>query len=397
MSTAGDSGGRRHRRGWSQLTPVERVGLYTRQSLYMVLALANAFAVLAAVAQLDGRGAVGVLLAGAAAVTLAAAWAVRVLLNQDAAEPVAPLRSVAPLAGVALAYTVVVAVTLPEAARAPALLVACISVSLAAGLLPDNRLAALVVLASALTAAVHDLTVVSVAYAVFAAVVFLATGRASIWLFDVVRQLDQARRAQSELAVMEERLRFSRDVHDVLGRRLSMIAVQAELAATLAQRGDDRAPEKMLEVRGVAHQALREARELARGYRTTSFPQEVQGARALLRSAGIDVQVSVDTMPHGWQEAAGWVVREAVTNVLRHSDATSVEISFADHRLQIDNDGARPEAAADGAGIDGLRERLMPLGASLSVGPSDGTRWSVVAELPGASPLSAQVRREAQG
>jgi two-component system sensor histidine kinase DesK len=289
-----------------------------------------------------------------------------------------------------LAYVTVVAFALPEAARGPALIVACLSISLAAGILPDNRLALMVVLASAVGAALHDFRVVPVVNAVFVAVVFLGTGRASMWMFDIVRQLDQARRAQSEMAVMEERLRFSRDVHDVLGRRLSMIAVQAELAATLAQRGDVRAPEKMLEVRGVAHQALREARELARGYRPTSFPQEVEGARALLRSAGIDVQVRVETMPHGWHEAAGWVVREAVTNVLRHSDASAVEITFAAGRLEITNDGARPETSVDGAGIGGLRERLLPLGAALDAGPRDGAGWSVIAELPGAGPLSAK-------
>ena len=84
----------------------------------------------------------------------------------------------------------------------------------------------------------------------------------------------------------EERLRFSRDVHDVLGRRLSTIAVQAELAATLAARGDERAAERMLEVRAVAHDALREARELARGYRATDFPRSSKApARCCARRA----------------------------------------------------------------------------------------------------------------
>ena len=121
------------------------------------------------------------------------------------------------------------------------------------------------------------------------------SGRASMWLYGIVRELDEANDAQARLAVAEERLRFSRDVHDILGRRLSTIAVQAELAATLSARGDERAAERMLEVRGVAHEALREARELARGYRPTDLHKELEGARSLLRSAGIDVQLDVDS------------------------------------------------------------------------------------------------------
>ena len=101
----------------------------------------------------------------------------------------------------------------------------------------------------------------------------------------------------------------------------------------------------MLEVRAVAHEALREARELARGYRATDFLKELEGARSLLRSAGIEVRLSVDAMPRAWHEAAGWVVRESVTNVLRHSSASVVEIAFADGRLRVDNDGARPNGS----------------------------------------------------
>ena len=142
------------------------------------------------------------------------------------------------------------------------------------------------------------------------------TVRASLWLLDVVAELDRAKGARAALAVAEERLRFSRDLHDVLGRRLSTIAVQAELASTLAERGDSRAADRMLDVRAVAHEALREVRELARGYRAVDLEQELHGARSLLRSAGIETRIDVATLPEPWHEAAGWVVRETVTNVL---------------------------------------------------------------------------------
>jgi two-component system sensor histidine kinase DesK len=145
----------------------------------------------------------------------------------------------------------------------------------------------------------------------------------------------------------------------------------------------------MLEVRGVAHDALREARELARGYRATDFLKELEGARSLLRSAGIEVRLEVDAMPRAWHEAAGWVVLESVTNVLRHSDARSVDIAYADGRLTIDNDGAHPGGASDGSGLRGLRERLAPLGATLVAQAQEGERWRVAAQLPGSGPLSA--------
>lgn len=188
----------------------------------------------------------------------------------------------------------------------------------------------------------------------------------------------------------EERLRFSQDVHDVLGRRLSSIAVLSELAATLAARGDDRAAAQMLEVRGLAHEALREARELAHGYRPTDLAHELEGARLLLRSAGIQVDLDVGVVPHGWREAAGWVVRESITNVLRHSAAGGVCIGFLEGELTVVNDGARTRAVGaagpeDGAGLRGLRERLEPLGASL-VAAGDDDHWSVVARLPGSGP-----------
>jgi two-component system sensor histidine kinase DesK len=206
-----------------------------------------------------------------------------------------------------------------------------------------------------------------------------------------VTEIDAARLVSGQLAVAEERLRFSRDVHDILGRRLSTIAVQSELAATLAARGDDRAAPRMLDVRGVAHEALQEARELARGYRPINLPHEVEGARSLLRSAGIDVDVQFDAVPREWHEAAGWVVRESITNVLRHSNARKVRISYRDGALRIHNDGVRIGAgprgldAGGGTGLQGVRERLQPLGASLTA-DLEGERWSVVAHLPGTGP-----------
>ena len=223
------------------------------------------------------------------------------------------------------------------------------------------------------------------AYGLIAGAVIVFTVRTSLWLIGVVRDLERGRGAQAALAVAEERLRFSRDLHDVMGRRLSAIAVKSELAASLADRSDPGAAAQMLEVRGVAHEAMREARELARGYRTTDLAQELEGSRSLLESAGISVELAVDDVPAGWHEAAAWVVREAVTNVLRHSAATAVAIRYAGSELAVVNDGVTGRESSGGSGLAGLRERLAPLGAGLTVTGSESS-FAVVATLPGRGP-----------
>ncbi|HEY1134801.1 MAG TPA: histidine kinase [Nocardioides sp.] len=201
---------------------------------------------------------------------------------------------------------------------------------------------------------------------------FLFTLRSSLWLLAVVRELDAARQAQGKLAIAEERLRFSRDVHDVLGRHLSTIAVQAELGSRLAERGDERAAGTMLEVRAAAHEALREARALARGYRPVDLTTELDGARSLVASAGIGWHEDLDDLPPRWREPVGWVVREAITNVLRHATATRVAVRWdrtptGAGSLVVRNDGARPAASdTSGTGLVGLEERLVAVGATLT-------------------------------
>jgi two-component system sensor histidine kinase DesK len=377
-------------RRWSELSGVERVERYTRQSLYLVLWGFSAYVLLTVALQLDDRGQAVALVGGGAAVTACgfaiSVWALR---RFPAAHPL-PWSRLALLLVVGGVYFTIATTAWAGDARGAAVMVVVASVTLSLGLLPGRRLALALLALSGVLFGLSGGEAINVGAGLLFAGGFLFTGRASMWVLGIVTDLDAARQAQSQLAVVEERLRFSRDVHDVLGRRLSTIAVQAELAATLAERGDEGAADRMREVRGVAHEALREARELARGYRSTDFLQELDGARSLLRSAGIDVRLSVDAMPRAWHEAAGWVVRESVTNVLRHSSAGVVEISYADGHLRVDNDGAHHSAgASDGSGLRGLRERLAPLGASLVAQPDGGDRWVVVARLPGPGPLSA--------
>ncbi len=376
---------------WGGLTQVERVDLYTRQSLYLFLWLSVVFVLLSAGPDAEVRDTpMSYVVAVAAGLVLAGAgtFAMRDVFRLYPRPGPLPWRSLGPFVALCVA-AVGYALTLDDDLRTSVTMMMLLVASWTLGGLTDTRTVLVVVVALALLSVIGTGEPLF-AFAAVLVVAFLAfTVRISLWLLQVVTELEAAKNAQSALAVAEERLRFSRDVHDVLGRRLSTIAVQSELAATLAERGDERAGARMLEVRAVAHEALREARELARGYRAIDLDHELEGARSLLRSAGIEVRLAVDGLPDAWQEAAGWVVRETVTNVLRHSSATLVTIEWAAGELVVSNDGVSRAADEGGSGLDGLRERLAPMGASLSAARS-GSSFAVVATLPGDGPVEEE-------
>ena len=215
----------------------------------------------------------------------------------------------------------------------------------------------------------------------------LATYRFSVWMVVVVWELDRGRAVAAQLAVAEERLRFSRDLHDVLGRNLSVIAVKSELAGQLSRRGEARAADEMMEVRRVAAESLREVREVVRGYRTADLGAELAGARSVLAAAGVECRVIGDgtALPEPVQTALGWVVREGTTNVIRHSRARTCTIELdvvgGEASLRMVNDGARPATGAGGSGLAGLRERLAGVGGALRA-ERDGDRFVVSATVP---------------
>jgi two-component system, NarL family, sensor histidine kinase DesK len=373
---------------WSRRSQVERVDIYTRQSLYVLLWMFTLIFLIGGEPDSGDHQAASVaLVVGALLLSAAATRVMRDVMELHPALGPIPWRSIGPFLGLA-GLCVVGLLFLPEDLRIAGAGVVWGCLGWALGGLRDRRALVLLMVVLLFLPLLGKVEWYSAAYGLIAGSVIVFTVRTSLWLIGVVRDLERARGAQAALAVAEERLRFSRDLHDVMGRRLSAIAVKSELAASLADRSDPGAAAQMLEVRGVAHEAMREARDLARGYRTTDLAQELEGSRSLLESAGISVELAVDDVPAGWHEAAAWVVREAVTNVLRHSAATAVAIRYAGSELAVVNDGVVDSLSKGGSGLAGLRERLAPLGAGLTVTGSESS-FAVVATLPGRGPSGA--------
>jgi two-component system sensor histidine kinase DesK len=219
--------------------------------------------------------------------------------------------------------------------------------------------------------------------------------RFQLWIWELLQAVERGREAQTRLAVTEERLRFSRDLHDVVGHSLSAIAVKSELAARLATLRPERAEAEMREVRQLARESLREIRAVVRGYRTVDLDTELRSARAVLNAAEIrtDLVLPGTRLPDEVSTVIAWLVREGTTNVLRHSTASwcriAVTVGEAGVELEMRNDGAtrsaathdrttragwpaagaEPRARGRGSGITGMTERVTALGGTLSAGP----------------------------
>ncbi|MFE9703405.1 sensor histidine kinase [Streptomyces sp. NPDC005930] len=227
----------------------------------------------------------------------------------------------------------------------------------------------------------------SIAYGTFLSTMVTA---AILSLSDAVRQLRAAREELATRAVAEERLRFSRDLHDLLGHTLSVIVVKSEAARRLAHRDLDAALTQITDIESVGRQALTEVREAVTGYREGSLGTELDRARSALSAADVEpvVRRSGPPLPPQTEALLGWVVREAVTNVVRHSGASRCEIAVAGGadrvRLTVTDNGTGVAGSTQGpgTGLTGLTERLATAGGSLTAGLEPRGGFSVTAELP---------------
>ncbi len=207
------------------------------------------------------------------------------------------------------------------------------------------------------------------------------------------RQLLAARRELADVAVAEERSRIARDLHDTLGRSLSVIALKSELAGRLLPGDPTRAASEIADVERVARDALGSVRETVGGYRQPSLAAELTGARAALAAAGISshVEAAPGALPRDVDALLGWAVREGVTNVLRHSQASSARIRvFADRgsrAVEVTDDGPgaperRMEPDLPGTGLVGLRERAGRLGGTVDAGPLEDRGFRLLVTVP---------------
>ncbi|MFZ3570850.1 sensor histidine kinase [Streptomyces sp. BH097] len=226
----------------------------------------------------------------------------------------------------------------------------------------------------------------SVGYGTFLSTMVTA---AILSLAETVRELRSAREELARRAVAEERLRFSRDLHDLLGHTLSVIVVKSEAARRLAPRSMDAALEQVTDIEAVGRQALTEIREAVTGYREGSLALELDRARSALTAAAIEPVVRQSGPPLAARTEAllGWVVREAVTNAVRHSAATTCTITVEGTaervRLRVTDDGAGPApTTTPGTGLKGLTERLASAGGSLEAGEGPDGGFEVRVELP---------------
>ena len=192
----------------------------------------------------------------------------------------------------------------------------------------------------------------------------------AIRLVMVADELYAARTEQAEGAVGQERLRVSRDLHDLLGQSLSAISLKGDLALRLLSTDPARAGSEIESLTGVARSALHDVIAIARDEHSVSLHGEIDAAAALLSAAGIEVRIDTGLCvpPEHAREVLAWAVREATTNVLRHSEARTCSIALrAGDRgvwLEVCNDGARA-ASGQGSGLVGLAVRAEAVSGSV--------------------------------
>jgi two-component system sensor histidine kinase DesK len=211
------------------------------------------------------------------------------------------------------------------------------------------------------------------------------------------RQLRDARALQVQMAAQQERARVARDLHDTLGHSLSLMAVKLQVAEHLAAVGDHDAVAEVSEVRRLTLQALGEVRDTVSGYRQPTINAELTGARIALEASGITLHLRDH---HGAlipqvEATCGWIIREATTNVIRHSRARNCHISLerdaGNITVSVADDGPTGHHNGSGTGLHGLGERVHALGGLLTAGPaapSPGFRFS--ARIP----LDPEIRHD---
>jgi two-component system sensor histidine kinase DesK len=210
-------------------------------------------------------------------------------------------------------------------------------------------------------------------------------------LISVNADLHATRAELADLAVAADRERLARELHDLLARTLSLIAVKAELASRLSAKGDAAAAAELSDVQRLARQAVREVRDAVTGAHAPGLEAELAAAEGALRAAGIRLSVERDSpqVDPAQERTLAWAVREAVTNVVKHSGAETCRIVLqgtgGSTVLEVQDDGRGLAAGGMGTGLNGLADRVRALGGELDVGSHDGQGFRLRVHLGAAA------------
>lgn len=209
-------------------------------------------------------------------------------------------------------------------------------------------------------------------------------------------QLREARATVAQLAANEERLRLARDLHDLLGHSLSLITLKSELAGRMLPDHPEQAAAQVADIEQVSRQALVDVRSAVTGYRRPTLPGELAGARTALAAAGITAGIPAEApedLPEKAEEVLAWALREAVTNVVRHSGADRCTVTLAPRQtldgrvleLTVADNGRGAAGTTRGNGLTGMTERLASVDGTLTTRatePRSGKGFTTVLSVP---------------
>ena len=235
-------------------------------------------------------------------------------------------------------------------------------------------------------------SIVDIAYSAISTLVtgFVVYGLSR--LASLVVELHAARAEMAQMAVVRERLRFARDLHDLLGYSLSAITLKSELTHRLVTKNPAQAKDELVEILGIARQALADVRTVSSSYRELSIEDECRSARWVLAAADVEVRMKLDyrDLPVAVSTVLATVLREGITNLLRHSKAEWCEVNVRQDgmtvSIEIVNDGVRPVPADvsshGGGGLQNLAGRAAELGGTLHHERCGEDRFRLCAAVP---------------
>lgn len=263
-------------------------------------------------------------------------------------------------------------------------------------LAPTLVLSAIVIAAQGLVAALNRFSLNDgTAFSPFVSATILISLIAITSQIAANRKLQDAQATIATLAAAEERARLARDLHDVLGHSLTVVAVKSELAGRLVERDPKRAAAEIADIEQLARTALVDLRAAVSSYRDMNLDTELSAARTALEAAGIEPHIPEDAsaVDADLRPLFSWVLREGVTNVIRHSGAKECWVELAPRELRVRDDGAGAATPGDvvaskagrtaGTGLKGLSERAAEAGAQLSAARADGGFVLTVAKAAG--------------